>query len=202
MWLLVWRISSLRVNLSWLLISRFKLQLYDHYITLVLWPGSVCLLTKIYRCRGTVGCGYCYNGTPKASALLKRIFVCLHLLFQICNRSSRWRSWLDYKPPERDTTYKSLMIRINNKINVLLSNECDEFSIAFLTTAIKQLNREKETLLQIDTRISYQTYRITQRPQKCYLWSRDAILDKTTKVRITRSQTARSKPHANINVKW
>ena len=46
------------------------------------------------------------------------------------------------------------MIWINNKINVLLSNECDEFSIAFLTTAIKQLNREKETLLQIDTRIT------------------------------------------------
>ena len=80
--------------------------------------------------------------------------------------------------------YKSHVSRINNKIDELLSNECDEFSIAYLTTTVEQLNRKKETLLQVDVRIS----ELIESPEDIESAifkaeeTKDAILDKITKV--------------------
>ena len=80
--------------------------------------------------------------------------------------------------------YKSHVSRINNKIDELLSKECDKFSIASLTTAVEQLNRKKETLSQIDTRIS----ELIESPEDLEgtifeaKETKNAILDKITKV--------------------
>ena len=81
--------------------------------------------------------------------------------------------------------YKSHVTRINNKIDELLFNECDEFTIASLTTAVEQLNRKKETLSQIDTRIT----ELTESPDDLESVvfeaeeTKDAILDKISRVR-------------------
>ena len=76
------------------------------------------------------------------------------------------------------------MSRINNNIDELLSNECDKFSIAYLTTAVEQLNRKKETLWQVDAKIS----ELIESPEDIESAifkaeeTKDAILDKITKV--------------------
>ena len=50
--------------------------------------------------------------------------------------------------------YKSHVTRLYNKVDEILSSELNEFSVTSLTTAIEQLNKKKETLAQIDGRVT------------------------------------------------
>lgn len=59
--------------------------------------------------------------------------------------------------------YKSHVTRLSNKIDELLASEFDELAITSLNTSIKQLNRKKEKLSQIDQRVA--ELRITRLPE-------------------------------------
>ena len=107
--------------------------------------------------------------------------------------------------------YKSHVTWLYNKVNEILSSELNEFSITSLTTAIEQLNKKKETLSQIDRRVT----ELIESPEdlKEAIFdaeeTQDTIVDKIAKIRTfielqTRRQSSSTtvstnEAHLNVN---
>ena len=107
--------------------------------------------------------------------------------------------------------YKSHVTRLYNKVDEILSSELNEFSVTSLTTAIEQLNKKKETLSQIDRRVT----ELIESPEDLEEAifdaeeTQDTIVDKIAKIRTfielqTRRQSSSTtvsanEAHLNVN---
>ena len=86
---------------------------------------------------------------PKASTLLKRIvFVCLSYSTADCAEMED----LAHLQASR-SGFKGHVTRLYAKIDKLLGEEVDDYSVTSLTTAMEQLNRKMERIAQIDEQI-------------------------------------------------
>ena len=80
--------------------------------------------------------------------------------------------------------YKSHVTRLNHKMDELLASEFDKLTFTSLNTAIKQLNRKKEKLSQIDQRVAELIESPEDLEEAIFEAEemQDSILDKITKV--------------------